>query len=115
VLTVEDASLEDENWRWIADPWCAWLDADLAGDLLTVRGRKDGDRFQPMGMDQGSMKLSDFFVNIKLPRRARKSWPLVCAGEEIAWIPGFRIAHSFRVTEKTKRVVRLTLKRNRAD
>ncbi len=110
VLTVEDASLEGEKWRWNADPWCAWLDADLAGDLLTVRGRKDGDRFQPLGMDQGSMKLSDFFVNFKLPRRARKSWPLVCAGEEIAWIPGFRIAHPFRVTEKTKRVVMLALK-----
>jgi tRNA(Ile)-lysidine synthase len=60
-------------------------------------------------MERGTLKLSDLFVNVKLPQRARRHWPLVCVGEEIAWVPGFRIAQPFRITEKTIRVVRLHL------
>ncbi|MBA4379388.1 MAG: tRNA(Ile)-lysidine synthetase, partial [Anaerolinea sp.] len=74
-----------------------------------VRPRREADRFQPLGMDGRSVKLSDFFVNVKLPKRARAKWPLVCVGAEIAWLAGFRIAHPFRITEKTKRVVHLSL------
>lgn len=114
-LIVEQARLEEDNWRRNEDQWSAWLDAELTGSELIVRPQKPGDRFQPLGLEHGSMKLSDFFVNFKLPQRARKFWPLVCAGGDIAWIPGFRIAHPFRVTEKTKQATRLILKRNRAD
>lgn len=101
------------------DKWTAWLDADkTAGwpvlstvEALTVRGRRRGDRFQPLGMEEGSVKLSDFFINVKLPRRARDKWPLVCAGKHIVWIPGYRIAHPFRVTEKTRRVLKVALRK----
>ncbi|RPH59236.1 MAG: tRNA(Ile)-lysidine synthetase, partial [Chloroflexi bacterium] len=48
---------------------------------------------------------------VKLPRRARARWPLVCVDDEIAWIPGYRLGDKFKVTEKTQRVVKLTLKR----
>jgi len=92
-----------------ASNWSAWLDADLTGSRLQVRPRRAGDRFQPLGMGGQSIKLSDFFVNVKLPKRARVNWPLVCVRDEIAWVPGFRLAHPFRVTKKTKRAIHLTL------
>ena len=60
-----------------------------------------------------AVKLSDFFINVKLSKRARDKWPLVCAGETIAWVPGFRLAHAFRITEKTRRAVRLVLARKK--
>jgi tRNA(Ile)-lysidine synthase len=111
VLTAETCPLNSEHWILNTDHWSAWLDADLTGSALTVRPRRAGDRFTPLGMESGSVKLSDFFVNVKLPRRARAGWPLICAGEEIAWLPGFRISHRFRVTEKTRKVARLEIKR----
>jgi len=111
VLTVEPCPLNPSQCYLNTDPWTAWLDADLTAGRLTVRPRRAGDRFAPLGLSGQSVKLQDFFVNAKLPRRARAKWPLVCAGEEIAWVPGIRIAHSFRVTGKTKRVVRLTLQK----
>jgi len=109
VLIVEHCPLDTEHWLLSTDPWSAWLDADLTGSRLQVRSRRAGDRFQPLGMDGQSVKLSDFFVNVKLPKRARAHWPLLCVGDEIAWVPGFRLAYPFRVTEKTKRIVLLTL------
>ncbi len=94
-----------------SDPFTAWLDADLTGDQLQVRTVRAGDRFQPLGMQGASVKLQDFFVNVKLPRRARAKWPLICVGNEIAWVAGLRLAHPFRVTEKTRRVLMLELRK----
>ncbi len=91
------------------DSFVAWLDADLTGDRFTVRARRAGDVFSPLGMNRQTVKLREFFINVKLPKRARAGWPLVCAGEQIVWVPGFRLAHPFRVTEKTKRALRLIL------
>jgi tRNA(Ile)-lysidine synthase len=117
LLTCEPVLLITEHWLLITDPWSAWLDADLTGDTLTgtsrlrVRAMRAGERFQPLGMSGASVKLQDFFVNVKLPRRARKKWPLVCVNDEIAWVVGLRLAHPFRVTEKTKRALHLQIKR----
>ena len=119
ILAIESAPLDTDYGSLNTDPstalkannWTAWLDADLTGSSLTVRPRRAGDRFQPLGMESGSVKLSDFFINVKLPKRAREKWPLVCIGERIAWVPGFRLAHSFRVTPKTERALHLKIKR----
>ena len=93
------------------DPFQAWLAADDLKDSLLVRGRQTGDRFAPLGMDGHSVKLSDFFINEKLPKRARDGWPLLCFGDEIIWVPGFRPSHRVRVTEATERVLHLHLYR----
>ncbi|MCX6037918.1 MAG: tRNA lysidine(34) synthetase TilS [Chloroflexi bacterium] len=105
-VDVETASqFAHEN----GDSFVAWLDADLTGDRFTIRTRRAGDVISPLGMNRQTVKLREFFINVKLPRRARAGWPLVCAGEQIVWVPGFRLAHPFRVTEKTKRVLKLIL------
>jgi len=91
------------------DSFAAWLDADLTGDRFTIRTRRAGDVFSPLGMNRQTVKLREFFINVKIPRRARAGWPLVCIGEQIVWVPGFRLAHPFRVNENTKRVVKLAL------
>jgi tRNA(Ile)-lysidine synthase len=111
MLVVKKAAPGSEKWRRNGDNWTAWLDAGLTAGRLKVRGRREGDRFQPLGMAEGAVKLSDFFINVKLPRRARDRWPLVCAGDEIVWIPGYRIAHRFRVTDKTRWVLKLALRK----
>ncbi len=78
------------------DPFKAALDGAAAAGELVVRARQPGDRFEPLGMQGHSQKLSDFLVNVKMPRRARARWPLLCAGDQIVWVPGYRPADSFR-------------------
>ncbi len=92
-----------------ANPYQAWLDADALKVPLTVRFPRPGDRFQPLGMAGHTVKLSDFFINQKIPRRARSAWPLVCSGETIVWVPGFRPAHVCRLRQQTRNVLYLSL------
>ena len=91
------------------DPFQAWFDAEGLPASLIVRTRRPGDRIQPLRMVGHSFKVSDLMVNLKVPQRARLRWPLVCAGADILWVPGCRQADFARVTETTRRIVRLEL------
>ncbi len=90
----------------------AWLDLDTLSLPLVVRRHRSGERWQPLGMQKGSIKLSDFFTNVKLPRTARAGWPVVCSGDAIAWIPGFRPGQAYKVQDSTARILHLTMRRD---
>ncbi len=105
------ASLAVEQARSNTDPFQVWLDAKTLSGKLELRTRREGDRFEPLGMNGQVMKLSDFFINAKLPQRARDRWPLLCMGDTIVWIPGYRPAHPFRLTENTRQVLYFALMR----
>ena len=96
------------------DPFQVWLDANQLPAQVEIRARRPGDRFEPIGMDGHSIKLSDFFINEKLPQRARGAWPLLCSGDTVIWVPGYRPAHSFRLTDKSRQVMYFTLSRSTA-
>jgi tRNA(Ile)-lysidine synthase len=90
-----------------------WLDADRLSFPLTVRGWQEGERWQPLGMGGHSQKLSDFFINAKVPEHLRGVWPLVCSGEQVVWVAGMRPAETVRVSGETKRIVRLRLMKDK--
>lgn len=106
------ASLAMEEAKANEDPFQVWLDAQELSGSLELRAREDGDRFEPLGMDGHEAKLSDFFINVKLPQRARDRWPLLCIGERVVWVPGYRLAHPFRLTESTRQAVYFSLTRD---
>ena len=73
---------------------------------LKLRNRRDGDRFQPFGM-QGSKKVKDFLIDSKVPRHERYRVPILVSGEEIVWVVGHRTSERFKVGGETKRYVHL--------
>jgi tRNA(Ile)-lysidine synthetase-like protein len=62
----------------------------IAGLDLTLGRRRPGLRMRPAG-GAGTRKLQDIFVDAHVPREARDSWPLVFAGERLAWVPGVAV------------------------
>jgi tRNA(Ile)-lysidine synthase len=94
-----------------ANPYQCWLDLERLDFPLLVRSRQPGDRFQPLGMGGHSLKLSDFMINFKLPRRARRGWPLVISGGQIAWVPGYQPSEPNAVRSSTTKVVYLSFKK----
>jgi len=63
----------------------SWGDWRIASDLpgLKVRAWRAGDRLAGR-----SKKIQDVFVDAKIPRSARESWPLVVRGDEVVAVPG---------------------------
>jgi tRNA(Ile)-lysidine synthase len=91
------------------NPYQAWLDEKSINFPLVIRSRKPGDRFQPLGMADRTVKASDFMINNKLPSRGRARWPLICYGDDIIWIPGYQIAHRYRAQPESERLVHIRL------
>lgn len=75
---------------------------------LTVRPRQQGDRFRPLGLG-GSKKLKEFFIDNKVPEYERDSVPLIADRQEILWVAGYRQSEHGRITEKTKKILQLSI------
>lgn len=99
------------EWRaGTSDRFRAELDASTLPGDLRLRVRRPGDHFEPLGLGGQSQKLSDFFVNEKVPARARDRWPLLCGPDAIVWVPGFRLTEPFKVRPTTRRLARFHLR-----
>jgi len=61
-----------------------------AGLQLHVGYRRPGLRLRPAG-GRGTRKLQDIFVDARVPREDRDTFPLVFAGERLAWVPGHAV------------------------
>ena len=88
----------------------AVLDVEKMIFPLVVRPRKRGDFFYPLGFGK-KKKLQDFFVDEKVPRDERDAIPLIVSGEDIVWVVGYRGDERFRVTDETKKVLKLEVKK----
>jgi tRNA(Ile)-lysidine synthase len=86
-------------------PWRAIFDAGkLEGSRLRVRSPKPGDRIRPLGLG-GSRKLQDVFVDAKVPRHERATWPILETGGVIAWVPGLVRGEVALVERTTRRLL----------
>jgi len=69
-----------------------------ASPTFTVRNRRDGDRFQPLGFPH-EKKLKDVLIDRKIAARVRDRIPLLVWNGAIVWVAGVEISEKFRVTE----------------
>jgi len=84
------------------------FDADKIVGTLRIRARKTGDWFYPLGL-AGGKKLSDFLTDRKVPARLRDNLALVCDDEGILWVVGLAIAQRAKVTDETRRLLKLVI------
>ena len=87
-----------------------YVNADcLKGARLTVRGWREGDRFLLSGMNGHRRKLQDVFTDAQVPQHKRAHIPLVCADDEIIWIPGYAVSEAWLVPGPEAASIRLEL------
>lgn len=82
-------------------PYAQYFDADAFPADACLRTRREGDRMRPLGLG-GEKKLQDIFVDAKVPRHLRDTWPLVAA-DAVLWVVGVRRSESAKVKEETSR------------
>jgi tRNA(Ile)-lysidine synthase len=83
----------------------AVVEASRLAAPLSVRNRRPGDVFRPLGLG-GRKTLQDFFVDAKIDRFERGITPVIVdARGRIVWVAGHALAEEFRVTDATRDVV----------
>ncbi|MGN0187036.1 MAG: tRNA lysidine(34) synthetase TilS [Paludibacteraceae bacterium] len=89
------------------DTHTAYFDADKIQFPLTLRHWQQGDTFVPFGM-HGHKKVSDLFVDKKLNLIEKSKVWIMTSNDLIIWILGIRTDHRFRVTNRTRHLLRIT-------
>ena len=79
----------------------------LDGRSLELRNRKDGDRIA-VYRDGRDKKLKDFLIDEKIPQGQRDKLVLLCSGNEVLAVLGYRIAEPYKVNGNTKKGLVIT-------
>lgn len=91
-----------------ADPWNLTCPASVLRGNLRIRNRREGDRFQPFGMD-GSRKLSDLLRERRIPADERAAVLVVADDAGILWVVGLARAERTRLLPSTEQTVTLSV------
>ena len=82
IKSIDNSSVNDNN-------YCRLCSKDVVLPLM-VRTRKSGDRMKVKGLN-GSKKVKDIFIDLKIPVNKRDMWPVVVdSTDTIVWIPGLK-------------------------
>jgi len=87
-------------------PEVEFVDGGQIKGHMLLRSWQPGDRFVPLGMKE-TKKLSDFFVDAKVPHHRRRLVPLLECKAGIIWVCGLRLDDRFRVTNKTENLLKV--------
>ena len=74
---------------------------------LVIRSAREGDRFQPLGL-QGTKKVTRFLRDRKIPPERRSRIPLICSPDGIVWVAGVEIGQLFALGEGSRTALHLT-------
>lgn len=80
------------------------LDADSLALPLTVRSRRPGDLYRPLGAP-GRKKLKEILRAKGVAAAGRDRLPVILSRGEIVWVPGLPVAERCKVTEATASVL----------
>ena len=90
-----------------------WFDYDKITTSVLLRVRERGD-YLTINSSMAHKSLQDYFVNEKIPRQERDSFYVLADGAHIMWVPGYRISEYYKVTEKTRNIMQISIKKTEA-
>lgn len=85
-----------------------YVDKETLNLKLSIRKWEKGDYFYPFGMN-GRKKVSKFYKDEKMDLISKEKQWLLCSGDAIVWVMGRRGDDRFKVTPKTKNIIKFTI------
>ena len=91
-----------------------WFDYDKIEKSLVLRTRQKGD-FLTIDDRFSRKSIQDYMVNEKIPRAIREKMLLLCEGNHVLWVPGYRISSFYKINENTKYILQVQLRGGQID
>jgi len=85
-----------------------YVDKETLNHKLSIRKWEKGDYFYPFGMN-GRKKVSKFYKDEKMDLISKERQWLLCSGDDIIWVIGRRGDDRFKVTSKTKNILKFSI------
>jgi tRNA(Ile)-lysidine synthase len=108
-IAAEEACDKTGPEDWNRSPDTGYFDYHALRFPLRVRNFRPGDRFHPLGL-KGTQKLKEFYIDHKIPKIERPGIPLLVSGETIVWVIEHRISEEVKITENTKKILKLRVR-----
>ncbi len=86
----------------------AYFDAGKIVFPIKIRQWSEGDWFIPFGM-KGKKKVSDFFIDTKIPLTLKNRIPIFESGGNVIWIGGYRVDDRYKVGDSLMRCIKITV------
>jgi len=106
ILEVRPAILEE--FKADKNSFVEWFDLEKLRPPLTVRLRKAGDKFVPLGLAE-QKKVGRFLTDAKVPRKIREKILVVEDSEKIIWVWPVRMSQQAAVSPDTRNVLQLRI------
>ena len=107
----ELASGPEKNQEVPTNQYTKWFDYDKIKKCPVIRTRRTGD-YLTIADGRGGMihkSLKSYLVDQKIPQTERDRLPILAEGDHVLWAVGYRISEYYKVTENTKRILKVQL------
>ena len=101
----------EKNQEVPTNQYTKWFDYDKIKKCPMIRTRQTGD-YLTIADGRGGMirkSLKSYFVDQKIPREERDRLPILAEDDHVLWVVGYRISEYYKVTENTKRILKVQL------
>ena len=106
ICPVEAGTAEEVRRR--NNPLEQWLDYESVRPPLLVRGRREGDRFHPLG-SPGAKTIGDFFGEQKVAPEVRMRTGILCDQLGPLWVIPLRIDERAKLRPNSRKAIRLVV------
>jgi len=85
-----------------------WFDYDKIKSGLLLRNREPND-FLYINSKMEKQTIKSYCINSKIPKNSRDQLLLLAEGSHILWIVGYRISENYKISEKTKNILKVQM------
>jgi len=84
-----------------------FIDLNKISGNMKLRRWRLGDRIRPLGLEH-SKKVSDLFVDLKVPRFRKDRIPMLVCNEETIYVCGLKLSDLFKISPETTATLKLS-------
>ena len=110
VRLLEAKSCDLEKFKAEKNEFVEWFDSDRIRGPLTIRRRKPGDKFWPLGLG-GEKKVGKFLTAQRLGRELRNEIIVISDMEKIIWLGPLRPNELTKISDQTREIVEIRTNR----